>query len=117
MNQKQLLGKYGEDLAANYLIDRGYKIIERNWRCSIGEIDLIAEDKAQIVFIEVKTRSSTDFGHPLEAITAKKVLRMQRLVCAWCADKNKVGSSVRLDAISVLVRSGSVAVEHLKQVY
>lgn len=117
MNQKQILGKYGEDLAANYLIDRGYKIIERNWRCSIGEIDLIAKDKNQIVFVEVKTRSSTDFGHPLDAITEKKIIRMQRLVCAWCAARNKVGAAVRLDAISVLIRSGRVAVEHLKQVY
>lgn len=117
MSQKQVLGKYGESVAATYLQDRGYQIIARNWRCEIGEIDLIAKQKNKIVFIEVKTRNGLEFGHPFEAITAPKISRLRKLVAQWCAQNNASGFSVRMDAISVLVRSGRVAIEHIKQVF
>lgn len=117
MRQKQILGKYGEDLAAQYLVDRGYEILDRNWRCPIGEIDLIAKDKSRFVFIEVKTRNGTGFGHPFEAITPLKMSRMRRLVAHWCIQHEKAGVQVRLDAIAVLIKSGKVAIEHLKQVF
>jgi putative endonuclease len=117
MGANQILGKYGEDAAARFLQDRGYTILERNWRCEIGEIDLIAKHKNQLVFIEVKTRSGNGFGHPFESVTKTKVSRMRRLAAAWVAINNLQSSSLRLDAISVLVRSGHVAIEHLKQVY
>lgn len=117
MSQKQFIGRYGEDLAAQYLEDRGYLILERNWRCSLGEIDLIARDKNRIVFVEVKTRNGIGYGHPFEAITANKVSRMRKLVAQWCIQNQQTGVKVRLDAIAVLIRSGKVAVEHLKQVF
>lgn len=117
MKQNQILGKYGEDLAAKFLQDRGYQIIERNWRCSIGEIDLIARDKTRIVFVEVKTRNGIGYGHPFEAITSTKMTRMRRLAAQWCMQHETHGANVRLDAIAVLVRSGKVAIEHLKQVF
>jgi putative endonuclease len=117
MSQKQFIGRYGEDLAAKYLQDRGYSILERNWRCSLGEIDLIAKDRNSIVFVEVKTRNGIGYGHPFEAITANKVSRMRKLVAQWCAQNHQVGVKVRIDAIAVLIRSGKVAVEHLKQVF
>jgi putative endonuclease len=117
MAHKQILGKYGEDLAEKYLIDRGYKIIQRNWRCSIGEIDLVAFHHGRYVFVEVKTRTGTGFGHPFEAITANKVARMRKLVAQWCISNEKAGAKVRLDAIAVLIVGGRVAVEHLKQVF
>jgi len=117
MGQKQALGKYGEDLAAGFLKDRGYSVIDRNWRCSIGEIDLIAKYKNTLVFVEVKTRSGSGFGHPFEAITATKVLRMRRLSAQWVAEHDSQNFNLRLDAISVLIRSGKVAIEHIRQVY
>ena len=117
MAHKQILGKYGEDLAAKYLIDRGYEIIQRNWRCSIGEIDLVAFHHGRYVFVEVKTRNGTGFGHPFEAITSNKVARMRKLVAQWCITNEKARVKVRLDAIAVLIVSGRVAVEHLKQVF
>lgn len=117
MGQKQLLGKYGEDVAAKFLQDRGYYIIDRNWRCSIGEIDLVAKYKSRLVFVEVKTRNGTGYGHPFEAITNSKVLRMRKLVSHWCVQNGALGSEVRLDAIAVLVRGGRVGIEHLKQVF
>lgn len=117
MAQKQILGKYGEDLAAQYLNDRGYEIVDRNWRCSTGEIDLVAFHRGRYIFVEVKTRSGTGFGHPFEAITSNKVSRMRKLVAQWCISNEKAGVNVRLDAIAVLIVGGRVAVEHLKQVF
>lgn len=117
MTANQTLGKYGEDRAAEYLLDRGYQIIDRNWRCSVGEIDLVAKENDRFVFVEVKTRNGGGFGHPFEAITEQKVQRMRRLVAAWCESKGAAGAKVRLDAIAVLVRGGRVAIEHLKQVF
>ena len=117
MAQKQVLGKYGEDVAAQYLNDRGYQIVDRNWRCSTGEIDLVALHNGRYIFVEVKTRNGTGFGHPFEAITSNKVLRMRKLVAQWCSANEKAGARVRLDAIAVLISGGRVAVEHLKQVF
>ncbi len=73
------LGKKGEDLVANYLQELSYKIIERNWRIKLGEIDIIATKNSTIYFIEVKTRSNINYGYPSEAINYKKLQRMQRL--------------------------------------
>ncbi|MEI6041938.1 MAG: YraN family protein, partial [Actinomycetes bacterium] len=79
MGRNQILGAKGEDLVALLLAGRGYQIIERNWRIKDGEIDLVAiTDKNILVFVEVKTRTSTAFGHPLEAITREKAHRLQK---------------------------------------
>jgi len=65
-------GRIGEDLAASFLIKEGYKVLERNFRCAIGEIDIVALDKGTLTFVEVKTRSSGKFGLPEEAVTRRK---------------------------------------------
>ena len=65
----QVLGKSGEDIAALFFKDKGYKIVERNWRCKMGEIDLIVSKKTELRFVEVKTRSNSNFGYPEEALT------------------------------------------------
>ncbi|MFM6940057.1 MAG: YraN family protein [Rhodoluna sp.] len=116
MNQRQNLGRYGEQRAAIYLEDRGYQIIERNWRTSSGEIDLIASKAGLLVFIEVKTRNGSGYGHPFESITPEKVARMRRLAAEWCAAKEVRSLKVRLDAVSILISAGRVSIEHLKQV-
>ena len=116
-NRRHVLGLYGERLAGSYLQSLGYEILERNWRCSIGEIDLIAKDQARYVFIEVKTRNGAGFGHPFEAITEVKLSRLRRLVSEWCRCRQLAGIDVRIDAVSVLVDKGRVQVEHLKQVF
>jgi putative endonuclease len=117
MNLNQDLGRYGEDRAASFLQERGYEIIDRNWHSQSGEIDLVAKDKDRLVFIEVKTRSGSGFGHPFEAITPSKVARMRRLVADWCVAKQVSSVKVRLDAIAVLVTGGRVHIEHLKEVF
>lgn len=117
MNLKQNLGRYGEDRAAIYLQDRGYVVIDRNWRSRAGEIDLVAREGDRLVFVEVKTRNGSGYGHPFEAITQDKVGRMRRVVADWCSAKQVAGVKVRLDAISVLITGGRVFIEHLKEVF
>lgn len=117
MNANQSVGKYGEDRAAEFLVRLGYEIIERNWRGKTGEIDIVARDRNCLVFAEVKTRTRTGFGHPFEAITAKKIQTMRSLVSQWCHSRNFASNEVRLDALSVLIIRGRVTIEHLKQVF
>ena len=118
MAAKDVLGKRGEDIAEQHLVARGLTIIERNWRCARGEIDLVAREGDVLVFVEVKTRSSTRFGHPLEAITAVKLARLRRLAGEWCAAHPGHWRQIRIDAIAVLApRDGAVSVEHLEGVF
>lgn len=108
MAAKDDLGRRGEDLAAQFLSDAGYTIIDRNWRCPRGEIDLVARDGNDTVFIEVKTRSSTAFGHPFEAITTQKLARLKRLAHAWCdAHRQGIGSAAGGSAEAGSAKAGS----------
>ncbi len=84
MAAKDVLGARGEELAAAALAAAGMLVIDRNWRCGQGEIDIVAVDGDETVFVEVKTRASVAYGHPLEAITAQKLARLRRLAAAWC---------------------------------
>ena len=118
MAAKDELGKRGEDLAAEFLSNAGLVIVERNWRCSQGEIDIVALDGAELVFVEVKTRSSVAFGHPFEAITAPKMARLRRLAGAWCEQHPGRYRSIRIDAVGILAGRGAVpTIEHLKSVF
>ncbi len=117
MNTNNSVGKYGEDRASEFLERQGYQVIERNWRCNSGEIDIVARDNDCLVFAEVKTRTRVGFGHPFEAITAAKMQTMRRLVGEWCKAHGISAVQVRLDAISVLLTGGKVHIEHLKQVF
>jgi putative endonuclease len=118
MAAKDDLGRRGEALAADYLVERGMRLVERNWRCTQGEIDLIAQDGDELVFVEVKTRSSMGFGHPLESITVAKLARLRRLAAAWCAAHPGSHGLIRIDAVAVVAPAfGSVVVEHLKRVF
>ena len=115
---RQVLGRYGEDLAAEHLTGLGLEVLDRNWRCPQGEIDLVAQDGREVVFVEVKTRSSVAFGHPLEAITASKLARLRRLAAAWCEAHPGSHNSIRIDAVGIIMPAvGEVEVEHLERVF
>lgn len=119
MANKDELGRRGEELAAQVIERAGMRVLERNWRCPMGEIDIVAEDGDELVLVEVKTRSSTGFGHPFEAITAVKQARLRRLAAAWCDTHIQPSGrrGVRIDAIAVLwCGSATPTVEHLKGV-
>jgi len=109
------LGRRGEQLAVDHLEARGMAVLERNWRCRLGEIDIVARDGSDLVFIEVKTRSNGDYGHPFEAITPIKLARLRRLAIAWCESSEASAARIRIDAVAVLVPAESPAlIEHLE---
>ena len=118
MAAKDVLGRRGEALAADHLVAAGLTILDRNWRCRQGEIDLVARDGDELVFVEVKTRTSVAFGHPLEAITVPKLARLRRLAGAWCEEHPGVSARLRIDAIAIIAPThGLVEIEHLRGVF
>jgi len=118
MAAKDELGRRGEKLAEQHLEARGYRLIERNWRCRHGEIDLVMRGGASIVFVEVKTRTSTAFGHPLEAITPQKLARLRRLAGLWRDAHPEERGRSRIDAVAVLApRDEPPTIEHLAGVF
>ena len=118
MALKDELGRRGEECAAQFLAGAGYRVIARNWRCGQGEVDLIVERDGEVVFVEVKTRSNKNFGHPFEAITALKLARLRRLAAAWCDQTDARPRRIRIDAIAVIIVSKAEPVlEHLEGVF
>lgn len=109
MAAKDDLGRRGEDLAAQYLTEHGLVVLSRNWRCSEGELDIVATDRVNtIVFCEVKTRRNTGFGTPAEAVTRAKRRRIRRLAMLWMAALRPTGwPALRFDVIGVLLRDGA----------
>ena len=118
MAAKDVLGRRGETIAERYLLAAGMSIVDKNWRCPQGEIDLVARDGDELVFVEVKTRSGVAFGHPLESITATKLARLRRLAAAWCEAHPGNHDRIRIDAVAVIApRLGDTEVEHLARVF
>lgn len=114
---RRSLGRYGERLAARYLADRGLTVVDRNWRCVHGEIDLVARDGDCLVFCEVKTRRSERFGGPVEAVVGLKAARLRRLAAAWLQEHEVQGGRVRIDVIGILrPATGPALLRHLEGV-
>ena len=108
------LGAFGEDLAARHLVTAGMSILDRNWHCDIGEIDLVARDGDVLVVCEVKTRRGAGFGSPAEAVTWRKATRLRRLAARWVAEHPVTPAEIRIDVVAVMVAGGEgPQVEHL----
>lgn len=103
MNRNKLISRYGETLAAIFLTLKGYRIIERNYRNRLGEIDLVARHKTLLIFIEVKTRTSVRYGLPAEAVTTQKQERIRRIATAYCRQHgiSLLESNFRFDVVEV----------------
>jgi putative endonuclease len=113
------VGAYGERRAVAYLInDAGMRVLDRNWRCAEGELDIVARDGDDLVFVEVKTRRGEGFGAPAEAVIAEKVRRLRRLAAQWLAEstlRQPLRGEIRFDVVSVRrPRSGPARVEHIR---
>jgi putative endonuclease len=108
---RKQLGDHGEDLAAAALKKQGYKILERNYRTPLGEIDLVARQGKTLVIIEVKTRKSTRFGSPQEAVSAAKQAKLRRLADYYLKDKRLTGSLVRFDVVAILLEDAGPRIE------
>jgi putative endonuclease len=105
---RQALGRRGEDLAAAWYEARGYRIVERNWRCRDGELDLVVGGPGLVVFCEVKTRTSEAFGVPAEAVTPAKQRRIRRLATLWLRERGGGGAQLRFDVAAVMGRDVDV---------
>ena len=119
MADKDVLGRAGEDRAARYLEQQGFTVLARNWRTREGELDLIVADAATIVVVEVKTRRGEAFGHPCEAIDARKRARLWRLAIAWASAHRDLvqGRRLRIDAIGLTgTEPATASLEHLVDV-
>jgi putative endonuclease len=112
------LGSRGETIAAVYLTDAGLSVLDRNWRCRDGELDIVAREGTAIVFCEVKTRRATGFGHPVEAVTPVKQRRLRLLAQRWLAAHDEHAPDLRFDVVGVLMRPGRPAVvTHLRAAF
>lgn len=115
--RSQALGARGEALAAAYLAEHGYEILDRNWRGRRGELDLVVRTAHTLVAVEVKTRRGTGYGTPLSAVTPQKVARLRLLLGEWLNGSGEVSARLRIDVIGILLRPhAGPTLEHLRGV-
>ncbi len=107
------LGAYGEDIAASFFKKKGYDILEKNYRVPVGEIDIICKKGDLIVFVEVKTRSNSDFGDIKESITPWKIERIKKAAMWYIMKEGEQGQDYRFDCIFVMKCQKKVEVEHI----
>jgi putative endonuclease len=117
MRAKDVLGKDGEQAAVDYLTRLGFRILDRNWRCAAGELDIVAIERHVFVVCEVKTRSGAGYGTPLEAVGVRKQRRLRGLAIAWLTAHGIRFEQIRIDVVG-LVReaSGGFTIEHVRGV-
>lgn len=101
--RKIATGKAGERIAADFLKKKGYRIIEVNYRCPIGEIDIVAQDKSDLVFVEVKTRKSSALGYPEQAVGVKKQKKISQLALWYIQEKRMNDNRARFDVVAILI--------------
>jgi len=116
MAKHLILGQKGEDIAAQYLEQHGYTILDRNWRCGHKDLDLVATKDNIVVFVEVKTRSTIDWGDPFEAVTAQKIRRIVNSADAYIRF-NCIDMDARFDIISIVLEYGEFKIEHIEQAF
>ncbi|MBA0128238.1 YraN family protein [Haloechinothrix sp. YIM 98757] len=115
MGGRNRLGRDGEELAQQYLEACGVVVLERNWRCRDGELDIIATDGESLIVCEVKTRSGTGYGQPAEAVSAAKVARIRRLAYRWLSIYCVPWVPVRFDVLAIVWRAGDgPAIRHIE---
>lgn len=113
---KRLIGNKGEDLAVKYLKEKGYKVLHRNFRTPLGEIDIIAEDRETLVFIEVRTRTNDSFGLPFETVDGRKRERMRNIALLYLKNSGKE-RSVRFDVVTIEMKNNYSKIDHIIEAF
>ncbi len=115
--EKKELGKRGEDLALRFLKRSGYKIIQQNYECKMGEMDIIAQEKDTLVFVEVKTRTSMDFGPPQLAVTKFKQRQMSKVALCFLKEKKLEEVKARFDVVAILLSPEGEGIELIRDAF
>jgi len=112
----KLFGKKGEDIAADYLEGKGYKILHRNYRTPLGEADMIVSDNDILAFVEVKARTSNAFGEPFEAVDLRKQKKIKR-IALYYLKLHKFERQVRFDVVSIVSKNGKEEINHIIEAF
>jgi putative endonuclease len=115
--QKKDLGKQGEELALRFLKKKGYRLIQTNYSCKLGEVDIIAREKDVIVFIEVKTRTSTLFGPPQLAVTPAKQNQLSKVALNFLKEKKLEEAKARFDVVAILLGPDGEQIELIQNAF
>ncbi len=116
-DERKRLGASGEKLAADFLKKKSYEIVAINWRCRLGEIDLIARQGAVLIICEVKTRTSSRYGRPVEAVTAAKQARLRRLGEYYWSLLTERNLTVRFDVVSIYKSGQGIEIDHIENAF
>ena len=114
-DKKYRIGKRGEEIAASFLKQKGYQILERNFYTRQGEIDIIAKEKQEYVFVEVKTRTNNQYGEPIEAINQKKIFHLKGAIRYYLYCHQLENKNIRIDVIEVKYQNNKIYLHHIKQ--
>jgi putative endonuclease len=114
---KKELGKKGEELALRFLKKRGYRIIEKNYVCKMGEMDIIARERDTLAFIEVKTRTTTEFGPPQLAVNSSKQRQLSKVALNYLKEKKLEDVKARFDVVAILIRPKGEEIELIKDAF
>ena len=117
MDARVSLGQNGEDAAERLYRSMGFRILDRNFRCKGGEIDLIARRGPTLVFCEVKSRATDKWGEPSEAVGYAKQARLRRLAASWLTERRPGSVDIRFDVVSVIVRHGRTYIRHIPDAF
>jgi len=119
MAKNRVLGRHGENIALNYFSGLGYKVLERNYKCRIGEVDIIAQKDSSLIFIEVKTRTSLRYGHPVESVSEHKIKKIKDVAGFFITNNNLYSNfDVRFDVVSIIInRDLGFKLEHIENAF
>ncbi len=115
--EKKELGRKGEELALRFLKKKGYRIIEKNYVCKMGEMDIIAKEKDTLAFVEVKTRTSTEFGPPQLAVTPSKQRQLSKVALNYLKEKQLEEAKARFDVVAILLAQKGEKIELIKDAF
>lgn len=117
--QRKLLGRRGEETALHYLEENGYRVLNKNYSCRFGEIDMVALDRETLVFVEVRSRSSEEFGLAQESVNIRKQMKLRKLAWQYLKAEGQIGRNCRFDVIAILFgRNGKVKkIEHIENAF
>lgn len=115
MYERHIIGKDGEEIASNYLLQNGYQILKRNFYTKQGEIDIIAKEKDEYVFIEVKTRKNKEYGEPIDAIDKNKIKHLKKAISYYLYINKLEDKFIRIDIIEIKYIKNKIYINHIKQ--